>query len=359
MFCTVPVNVRCPGKPAPPGVMSGSEEVACRFHNLAAMKTVVLGTCLLFSVSAQAGAPSAPPDNWDLRWMVGAPTADAKTPPPETPKLRALGRSLFEQRCAGCHGQKGDGLGPHAARLPVRPTDFTLGVYKLRSTPTGSIPTDRDLFITLTRGVHGTPMLPWKSLSEEQRWALVYQLKSLSVRFREERPARPIAVPVPPKEERPLRERGAALYAKLLCARCHGEEGAGNGVAARAYEQTAGRQVRPRDFTRGRFIRGAEMEDSTSRCVPDSKGRRWPPTTPFETTRSGLSRRTFARWCASARCTSCPRPVPTPGPTTWTFTSSSRCDGRSCAARCRPRNICRHGVAAVDSRATSAWSLAC
>lgn len=270
------------------------------------MRTVVLGTCLLFSVSVQAGTPSNPPNDWDLRWMVGAPTAEPKTPPPETPKLRALGQSVFGRRCAACHGEKGDGLGPQAARLPVRPTNFTLGVYKLRSTPTGSIPTDRNLFITMTRGVHGTPMLPWKALSEEERWALVVQLKSFSVRFREERPARPISVPTPPKEDRPLRERGAALYGKLLCVRCHGEEGAGDGVAARVYERTADRQVRVRDFTRGRFIRGAEMEISTSRCAPDSKGRRWPPTTRSATTRSGRWRRTFARWFASARCTSCP-----------------------------------------------------
>jgi mono/diheme cytochrome c family protein len=235
--------------------------VACHLHNTAAMRTVVLGTCLLFSASAQAGSPSAPSNDWDLRWMIGAPTAGPRAPPPETPKLRALGRSLFERRCAACHGEKGDGMGPQAARLPVRPTNFTLGVYKLRSTPTGSIPTERDLFMTLTRGIHGTPMLPWKALSEEERWALVVQLESFSVRFREERPARPITVPKPPKEDRPLRERGAALYGKLLCARCHGEEGAGDGAAARVYERTADRQVRARDFTRGRFIRGAEMED--------------------------------------------------------------------------------------------------
>jgi cytochrome c oxidase cbb3-type subunit 2 len=199
------------------------------------------------------------------RWIdnVELPTTSAAVTDPElhgngyTP----LGRSLFQQRCAGCHGERGDGLGPHAARLPIRPTNFNLGVYKLRSTPTGSIPTDRDLFMTVTRGVHGTPMLPWKALSEEERWALVYQLKSLSVRFREERPARPITVPAPPKEDRPLRERGAALYRKLLCAHCHGEEGAGDGVAARVYERTDDRQVRVRDFTRGRFIRGAEMQD--------------------------------------------------------------------------------------------------
>jgi cytochrome c oxidase cbb3-type subunit 2 len=225
------------------------------------MRTVVLGTCLLFSVSVKAASPATPSDDWDLRWMIGPPVAEPKAPPPETAKLRALGRSLYKQRCAGCHGAAGDGLGIHAARLRVRPTNFTLGVYKLRSTPTGSVPTDRDLFVTLTRGVHGTPMVPWTALSDDERWALVIQLKSFSVRFREERPARPISVPAPPREDRQLRERGAGLYGKLLCARCHGEAGTGNGVAARAYDRTDERQVRSRDFTRGRFIRGAEMED--------------------------------------------------------------------------------------------------
>ena len=193
--------------------------------------------------------------------MIGAPVAAPKAVPPETPALRALGGSLFERRCAGCHGAKGDGAGPHAARLPVRPTDFTLGVYKLRSTPSGSIPTDGDLFVTLTRGVHGTPMLPWTALSEQERWALVFRLKEFSQRFREERPARPISVPAPPKETRLLRERGSALYGKLLCAHCHGEEGLGNGIAGRMYDRVASREVRIRDFTRGRFIRGTEMED--------------------------------------------------------------------------------------------------
>jgi len=241
--------------------MSGSEEVACRLQNLAAMKTLVLGTCLFFSVSVEAASPPEPSGGWELRWMIGPPAAMPKAPPPETLALRALGGSLFERRCAGCHGAKGNGLGPHAARLPVRPTDFTLGVYKLRSTPAGSIPTDGDLFATLTRGIHGTPMLPWAALSEKERWALVFRLKSFSVRFREERPARPIIVPTAPKEDRTLRERGAALYGKLLCAHCHGEEGLGNGIAARAYDRTASREVRIRDFTRGRFIRGTEMED--------------------------------------------------------------------------------------------------
>jgi mono/diheme cytochrome c family protein len=131
-------------------------------------------------------------------------------------------------------------------------------VYKLRSTPTGTIPTDRDLFQTVTRGIHGTPMLPWKQLAEDERWALVYRLKAFSVRFREERPLRPIQVPPSPKETDALRTRGAQLYATLRCAACHGEQGKADGPAAQPY---LGAPVRSRDFSRGRFIRGAEMED--------------------------------------------------------------------------------------------------
>ena len=226
------------------------------------MIPIVVGACLLAAAPAKTGAAPAASGDWDLRWMVGAPAVTPTPPEPrETPKLRALGRSLYQSRCAGCHGESGDGAGPHAARLPVRTTNFTRGVYKLRSTPTGSLPTDADLFGTLTRGVHGTPMLPWTALSEEERWALVYELKSFSHRFREERPAPPVVVPTPPKEDRALRERGAALYSRMLCVRCHGEEGAGDGAAVRAYEKTFNQEVRVRDFTTGRFIRGAEMED--------------------------------------------------------------------------------------------------
>jgi mono/diheme cytochrome c family protein len=109
--------------------------------------------------------------------------------------------------------------------------------------------------------MHGTPMRPWTALSERERWALVVELKSFSVRFREERPMTPIRVPAPPKEDAALRERGAQLYRKLMCAHCHGEDGAGDGAAARAYQRRFDREVPARDFTRGRFLRGAEMED--------------------------------------------------------------------------------------------------
>jgi len=238
---------------------------------------VVIGNLLAIVAAANAAPPPpapgadappgpntpAPQAAWDLRWMVMPPRSEAPSKPPRrSARLEAIGASLYQARCAGCHGESGDGKGRMAGRLSVPPTNFVAGVYKLRSTPTGSIPTDNDLFTTITRGVHGTPMLPWTNLNEEQRWALVYYIESLSVRFREERPARPVQVPSAPAENQELRATGRRLYAALQGAACHGEKGMGNGQRAELYRHPNGESdLRVRDFSRGRFIRGSEMQD--------------------------------------------------------------------------------------------------
>lgn len=194
-------------------------------------------------------------------------TAPLRDPAPRGPaprptaELRALGARLYKDRCAACHGVDGDGRGSEAARLAVAPRNFTTGVYKLRSTPSGSIPTDADLFISLSRGMHGTPMLPWSALKERERWALVHHLKSLSVRFREERPEPPVAVPAAPPQTDALRARGKQLYSTLRCWACHGERGAGDGPAAPLLIEDPSRPVRIRDFVHGRFLRGTEPAD--------------------------------------------------------------------------------------------------
>ena len=213
---------------------------------------------------AAAAVPEPRQDAWDLRWMVGPWTGRPQSPPPRvTDELRGRGRALYGARCASCHGASGDGKGPLSARLRVPPTSFVAAVYKVRSTPAGSVPTDEDLFKDISRGVHGTPMAPWTDLSEADRWALVATLKSFSIRFREERPAPAVRVPAPPAEDEPLREKGRRLYRFMACANCHGAGGAGDGPGAKLYDGALpkDRDWRFRDFTRGRFIRGAEMED--------------------------------------------------------------------------------------------------
>ncbi len=39
------------------------------------------------------------------------------------------GKTLYSQKCAVCHGQKGDGHGPAAASMPVKPTNFKDGRF--------------------------------------------------------------------------------------------------------------------------------------------------------------------------------------------------------------------------------------
>src|SRR5690349_4938211 len=59
----------------------------------------------------------------------------------------------YRRYCTGCHGDIGDGLGENAQWLDPKPRNFTLATFKCRSTPTGTLPTDEDLFNTIGRGI--------------------------------------------------------------------------------------------------------------------------------------------------------------------------------------------------------------
>src|ERR1700674_456675 len=78
-----------------------------------------------------------------------------------------VGKQLYRRYCVGCHGQQGDGKGENAPFVigPLQdplPRNFTLGLFKCRSTPTGSIPLDNDLYTTIGRGIYTTYMPPWR-----------------------------------------------------------------------------------------------------------------------------------------------------------------------------------------------------
>src|SRR5262245_35945328 len=95
------------------------------------------------------------------------------------------GKVLYERKCAGCHGVKGDGKGPAAELLRPAPRDFTSGIYKIRST-VNKIPTDKDIFEVLTYGMPGTSMPPWSVLPEKDRWNLVAYVKTFAAdKFKE------------------------------------------------------------------------------------------------------------------------------------------------------------------------------
>jgi mono/diheme cytochrome c family protein len=161
----------------------------------------------------------------------------------------AQGRQVYLTHCAVCHGERGDGQGPGAARLQTKPRDFTSGLFKFRSTPSGALPLDRDLYRTLREGVHRTSMIPQTHLSADDRWAAIQYIKGFSVRFVRENPAEPVRLPPLPTDLRARREQGKQLYVDAGCVQCHGPAGRGNGSAAQDLLDAWGHPIRPTDLT--------------------------------------------------------------------------------------------------------------
>jgi cytochrome c oxidase cbb3-type subunit 2 len=174
---------------------------------------------------------------------------------------REHGRAVYTRRCIGCHGRDGDGNGEAATFLSPRPRDFTAAIFKFRSTPSGSLPTDADLFRTVTRGVRGTAMPTWHELPMEDRRAVIAFIKTFSPRWRDEKPE-PGGLPAsPPPASTALIERGRDVYRSAKCWECHGEHGRGDGPSAAQLRDDFEFPIRPTDFTRGQFKAGATAAD--------------------------------------------------------------------------------------------------
>jgi cytochrome c oxidase cbb3-type subunit I/II len=172
------------------------------------------------------------------------------------------GREVYEKRCEGCHGIKGDGKGVAAKFFRrAKPRDFTSGVFKFRHTPSGSLPLDSDLFRTITMGVRGTAMPPWFKLAESERWDVVQYIKTFSREFEESEPEPPIYVPTAPKPDEAMLQHGKEVFDKFRCWECHGKEGLGNGTSAPTLTDDWGDKILPTNFTQGIFKVGPRPED--------------------------------------------------------------------------------------------------
>jgi DMSO reductase family type II enzyme heme b subunit len=147
---------------------------------------------------------------------------------PSSPQDIEAGKQVYTRKCAQCHGDDGKGMGPAAETVFPRPRDFTRGVYKIRTTPSGAVPTDDDLFRAITNGLPGTSMPGWSALPVRERRQLVHYLKTFSEKFDEPAPT-PITIPaeVSPGAESVV--RGKELYRDAECWQCHGDEGRGDG----------------------------------------------------------------------------------------------------------------------------------
>jgi mono/diheme cytochrome c family protein len=167
--------------------------------------------------------------------------------------LLARGKTVYQQNCQACHGANGDGKGDAAAFLLPKPRNFVQANYRLRSTAPSHLPTDADLFRSISLGMPGTPMPPWRiNLSDEDRWAVVEYVKSFSKRFTDPTEDRSPVVTLasaPERNEATIAE-GKVLFTKMACITCHGENGHGDGTSAASLIDDSQTRIRPRDFAR-------------------------------------------------------------------------------------------------------------
>jgi len=159
------------------------------------------------------------------------------------------GRQLYFRYCWGCHGPHGDGQGENAPWVTPQPRNFVAAVFKCRSTPTGTLPTDEDLYNSVRRGFNFTNMPSWLALTAQERANLVAFIKTFSPRWVTEKPGTPIPVPAEPKLTIESIKHGGELFQKLECWKCHGQEGRGDGPSASTLTDSNDQPIRPYNFT--------------------------------------------------------------------------------------------------------------
>ncbi len=158
------------------------------------------------------------------------------------------GAAAYKRFCIGCHGVLGDGEGENAMWIDPKPRNFTLAIFRCRSTPTGTLPTDTDLYDTLGRGMLDSNMPPWRPLTDEDRVNLVAYVKHFSPRWLTEQPGTPIVIPPEPQPTADGIKAGQALFQKLECWKCHGVTGRGNGPSADTLTDDQNRPIKPFNF---------------------------------------------------------------------------------------------------------------
>src|SRR5437660_5916940 len=200
------------------------------------------------SVLLGAGATTA---GWAQESQVGSITGHTDA-----------GKKLYRRYCISCHGPSGDGAGENAPWIDPKPRDFTLAVFKCRSTPTGTLPTDEDLFNAMTRGFVTTNMPQWRPLTGQNRADLVAYIKTFSPKWKTLKPGVPIAIPAESRLTIESILHGRGLYQKMECWKCHGSAGHADGPSAATLTDNKDLPIRPYDFATGsRFMCGATNRD--------------------------------------------------------------------------------------------------
>jgi DMSO reductase family type II enzyme heme b subunit len=204
----------------------------------------LLVSAALLAVVALVAATPAP---------VGAQAGDANA-----------GKAVYQLKCIGCHGEKGDGKGPAGELLVPQPRDFTSGIYKIRTTASKA-PSDQDLFKVITDGMPGTSMPSWAVLPEKERWNLVAYIKAFAADKFKEAPKK-LELPKEVSSSAESIKRGKEMFEAIECNKCHGADGRADGPSRAELKDEWGHSIAPANLTkRWNFRGGASRTDIAMR----------------------------------------------------------------------------------------------
>ena len=128
--------------------------------------TLLSVTGLLAWFTVNHGTPSA----WAHGWKAPTEAAKVVNPVKSDDASIQMGRSVFQQFCANCHGPTGHGDGPQAASLDPKPADLIIRA-KHHS--------DGDFFWKIANGKGPMPGFN-KQLSDRLIWHTINFIRSLS-----------------------------------------------------------------------------------------------------------------------------------------------------------------------------------
>ena len=196
------------------------------------------------------------------------PWVRAQGPDLGTEAQRESGKILYSKYCSQCHGDQGDGEGYATPHLFPKPRNFTSGKFKVRTTPTGALPTHQDLESIIRRGMPYTSMPAWPNLADQDVSNLAHFIKSFSADFSNpEIVPQPVPLPSPPNATQESIELGKKLYEETGCIRCHGALGRGDGPSAPTLKDDWGYSIRAADLAQSWTFRGGSSREDIFRTM--------------------------------------------------------------------------------------------
>ncbi|MBI5764382.1 MAG: cytochrome c [Planctomycetes bacterium] len=220
-------------------------------------------------------------------------------PPIQMTAQLVRGRRFFEDSCALCHGERGDGNGRLSPGQAPRPRDFRRAKFKFATTD-NHVPSDDDLLRLFRSGVTGATMPGFPQAGREDLLAVAAYVRKLVVEgvaaelshevsngtmttddarralASRTTPGPAIVVPPEPPTDEARLENGKRIYLEA-CVKCHGADGEPD-LSLQLFDEDGQRNI-PRRFAQGFFKVG---EDGPTLYIRTLKGMAGTPMPSFE-----------------------------------------------------------------------------